>query len=149
MLRRLRLLAVAAVVGALLASAGCDRSVSDASAATEAKPVSAPIEIAVTEPPAPAAPEPQQQAAALDPGACATTEACDAEASALDRAGHPDRATPLYARACDLGLGIACHRLGELHRDGKGVPADDDQARALFTRGCQQGSNAACDALGH
>jgi TPR repeat protein len=107
------------------------------------------VPIAVTEPPAPAVPESQQRTAALDPGACATTEACDAEATAHDRAGHPDRAAPLYARACDLGLGTACHRLGELHRDGKGVPADDDQARALFTRGCQQGSNAACDALGH
>jgi TPR repeat protein len=147
MLRSFFLLAVAAVIGALLVSTGCDGYDSDAPAPTEAKPVSAPIEV-VTQP-APAAPELQQQAAALDPGACATTEACDAEASALDRAGHPDRAAPLYARACDLGLGTACHRLGELHRDGKGVPADDDQARALFTRGCQQGSNAACDALGH
>jgi len=136
---------------ALLASAGCDRDSGGAPQQGKVIGMKVPAEETAPTPP----PQPSQRSEPVgdtnhDPsGECPTAEACDAEASAHERDGHPERAASLYGRACDLGLGTACHRLGELHRDGKGVPANDDQARALFSRGCQQGSNAACDALGH
>jgi TPR repeat protein len=136
-------LRVGLLLGALV-MAGCQaksRSVAtDPAVPSAPKPVAAPV-------PEEAAPE--LGAPAQAPGECASGEACSAAASDEERQRHPERAAPLYARACDLGLGQACHRLGELYRDGKGVAPDDDRARALFEQGCRQGSNAACDALGH
>jgi TPR repeat protein len=117
---------------------------SDALAAPK-PPVAEPQPQAQAEQPAaqPSAPEPAAG------GECATSESCSAAAAEAERQGHAERAAALYTRACDLGLGQACHRLGELYRDGKGVAPDDDRARALFDQGCRQGSNASCDALGH
>lgn len=135
----------------LLAAAGCERDAASAHRPGKVIGMKVPAEQAEPIPP----PQPAQHAEPSDEtptapsGECPTAERCDAEASAHERRGQPDRAAALYARACELGLGSSCHRLGELHRDGRGVPASDDRARELFTRGCHQGSNAACDALGH
>jgi TPR repeat protein len=82
-------------------------------------------------------------------GQCATSESCSAEAAVEERAKHFDKAAALYERACELGLPQACHRAGELYRDGKGVAPDDARAHVLFERGCREGSTSACDALGH
>jgi hypothetical protein len=100
--------------------------------------------------PAEALPAPADQLAdqAAD-GPCASAERCNAEAVSFERARKLGQAAPLYARACDLGDGAACHRLGELHQAGKGVKLDDGRARQLFEQGCQLGSTSACDALGH
>lgn len=138
-------------IGALLAVlvlAGCDAGAPSAVAEPVAAhtPKSAPQPVG---PPAVEPPEPPPVATPQAAGECATSETCSAAAADEERKGHPDRAAPLYARACDLGLGQACHRLGELYRDGKGVAPDDDRAHALFEQGCRQASNAACDALGH
>jgi len=83
------------------------------------------------------------------PGECSTGDGCYAAGVAQERERAIKRAADLYERGCDLGDGLSCNRLGELHRDGKGVKPDDAQARSLFERGCQLGSSSACDALGH
>ena len=139
---------------AVLALAGCDHPADvPAAAVTSEKPPQPP-------PPPQAPPVPgsqaelgvQEEPSAAEPApndACASAESCHAAAAKEEHARHPERAVPLYTRACELGNGQACHRLGELYRDGKGVAADDGQARALFERGCVQGSTAACDELGH
>jgi TPR repeat protein len=80
---------------------------------------------------------------------CADADGCFAAAAAAERAGDRARAAGLLDRACDLSSARACFRLGELVRDGAGVPADEARARQLFERGCQHGSTSACDALGH
>lgn len=129
--------------------AGCEGRAPSAPPAAEAP--------AAEKPSAPPAAEPKPEEPAPEPGVpdqpangeCATMESCGTAAADEERQGHLDRAVPLYQRACDLGLGQACHRLGELYRDGKGVAPDDGRARALFEQGCRAGSEAACDALGH
>lgn len=136
-----------ALLASLLWVASCD--VGPASVAPKAEPPAASQPIAA---PVPQAPEPERELDVVEhaaAGECASRESCSAAASDEERQGHHARAVPLYARACDLGLGQACHRLGELYRDGKGVAPDDDRARALFEQGCRQDSSAACDALGH
>jgi TPR repeat protein len=135
--------------GGLLASVlyitGCDADAGSATPKVEAPPVAPkPVAAAAHE-----APEREPEASEQPVGECATSESCAAAASHEERLGHPERAASLYARACDLGVGQACHRLGELYRDGQGVAPDDDRAHALFEQGCRQGSSAACDALGH
>ena len=137
---------MAFVVG-VLAAVGCERGVDGAGAVPTAPLAPTPV---AAEPSAPPAPAPEVEAVEPPPSAeCATGEACSAAAVAHERAGQTERAVPLYTRACDLGHGSACYRLGELYRDGKGVTPDDGQARAFFERGCQADSTAACDALGH
>jgi TPR repeat protein len=104
----------------------------------------------VAEPAKPNAPTEEPSKPAPQPAAkdarCETAESCFERA---ERAQDPARAAPLYMRACELGNGQACHRLGVMHQAGKGVPRDDDKARELFGVGCRQDSAAACDALGH
>jgi len=135
----------ATLVYGLLLAGGCDRSAPE---------------------PAPPPPQPSAEAASVAPtkptdgaertagepvtgGECATGESCGTAASLEERAKHFDKAAALYERACELGLPQACHRAGELYRDGKGVAPDDAKARALFEHGCREGSSSACDALGH
>jgi TPR repeat protein len=89
------------------------------------------------------------EAQAAPSAECASGEACFDAASTAERDKQPERAAPLYTRACELGVGQACHRLGVMHLEGKGVARDEDKARELFEVGCRQDSAAACDALGH
>jgi hypothetical protein len=81
--------------------------------------------------------------------ACHDAAACYALALAEERKAGAIGALPFYERACSLGQSAACHRLGEMYRDGVGVKPSDDEARSYFEVACQQGSTAACDALGH
>lgn len=97
----------------------------------------------------PGVPAPKPDPEAMPSGPCVSMQECSAKGEEAQRAGHPERAAPLYERGCDLGSGPACHRLGELYRDGKGVAADEARANELFEAGCRQGSSAACDELGH
>jgi TPR repeat protein len=139
------LLAAALAVSCIACEHQREREQLPAPQAPQAPPPSQPAPVAVPEPEVPVA-------APVEPapsGECATAELCSAAAGAEERQGHHDRAAPLYQRACELGLGQACHRLGELYQAGKGVASDEGQARQLFELGCRQGSNAACDALGH
>lgn len=94
-------------------------------------------------------PTPDPLADRIAAGHCLDGEICHSAAVAEERAQHPEAAASLYERACGLGNGRSCHRLGELYLDGKGVTADESRARALFEQGCRQDSTAACDALGH
>jgi TPR repeat protein len=143
-------LRLALVFGALVSASGCEAATGVERSEQGTEPTSStPVLIApVAEP----SPEPSELAPEAEPvahGECATGESCHAAASVQDREKHPERAAPLYLRACELGVGQACHRLGELYLDGKGVAADDAKARELFELGCREGSMAACDALGH
>jgi hypothetical protein len=133
------------LVGLLAAAIGCDPAAPEAVAS-----VAPPAEPAPAADPPPAAP-PTDPVPAEPPadGQCATSESCSSEAATEERAKHFDKAAALYERACELSLPQACHRAGELYRDGKGVTPDDARARALFERGCREGSTSACDALGH
>jgi TPR repeat protein len=120
--------------------------------ACDASPAQSPREpapIAAPEPAAKPAPAPEPEPAAPQDGACANAESCFDAASEAERAREPKRAAPLYQRACELGIGQACHRLGVMHQEGTGVARDEDKARELFGVGCRQDSAAACDALGH
>jgi TPR repeat protein len=138
----------AALACVLLLAGGCDTAGPVPAAAPAAEPeLSAqPAPVAAVNVPEVAEPPAAEPAGDVE---CATSEACSAAASIEERAKHFDKAAALYERTCGLGLPQACHRAGELYRDGKGVAADDARARALFERGCREGSSSACDALGH
>jgi len=131
--------------GLLAAAIGCDPTVPEPVAnvapPTEPAPVADLAPVPPRNEPVPADP--------VADGPCATSESCSAAAATEEHAKHFDKAAALYERACELGLPQACHRAGELYRDGKGVAPDDGRARALFERGCREGSSSACDALGH
>ncbi|MCB9527587.1 MAG: hypothetical protein R3F65_11075 [bacterium] len=66
--------------------------------------------------------------------------------------GRPRACTALviaYERACESGIGEACHNLGVVLGDGAGeVAADRPRAVAGYDRGCELGFGAACAALG-
>ncbi len=64
----------------------------------------------------------------------------------------PDKAAPLYERACGKGLSRGCFLLRDLYRQAKGVPRDDVRAKALQQRilelDCAEDPTASgCDAL--
>lgn len=51
-----------------------------------------------------------------------------------------DKHLAFTRRACDLGLGYACGRLGDMHRDGKGGAKEDSMlAIAAYERQCSSG----------
>jgi len=97
----------------------------------------------------PKAPTPETVADQVADEQCLDGESCHSAAVGEERAQHLEKAAALYERACGMGSGRSCHRLGELYEDGNGVAADEARARALFEQGCRQDSTAACDALGH
>lgn len=81
--------------------------------------------------------------------ACGDAQRCYSLGSEAERKGDAVRAAELFGVACDLELGQACFRVGEMLRDGRGVGADEGAAIELFSRGCRYGDPSACDALGH
>ncbi|MEZ4450966.1 MAG: tetratricopeptide repeat protein [Nannocystaceae bacterium] len=50
-----------------------------------------------------------------------------------------DKLVVYTKRACDLGSGNACGKLGDMHRDGKGVKQDEAAALAAYERQCSAG----------
>lgn len=58
------------------------------------------------------------------------------------------RATPLYAKGCDLGDALGCYNAGLMSDEGRGVPRDISRAAARYEEGCEMGSAAACTNLG-
>ena len=58
---------------------------------------------------------------------------------ALEKANRIAEAITAYRHAADLGHGGGFNNLGELYRDGKGIPRDISQARLQFEKGAAQG----------
>lgn len=56
----------------------------------------------------------------------------------------PTEAAGLYQTACDARHAWSCHRLGQMTRDGRGVPASPALATDLFRRACAGGETTAC-----
>ena len=50
------------------------------------------------------------------------------------------RAIEIYEESCGRKHGWSCHRLGEMHRNGLGVPRDDAKADSYFERACRYDS---------
>ena len=57
-------------------------------------------------------------------------------------------AAPLLDKACTGGSGEACKDLGNLYRDGGGVPKDGSRAAAFYSRACDASNGLACTNLG-
>ncbi|MFO0642826.1 MAG: tetratricopeptide repeat protein [Polyangiaceae bacterium] len=77
-----------------------------------------------------------------EPHSCvAMAEAFDP--SSAERPGttkSADKHLAFTRRACDLGLGYACGRLGDMHRDGKGGAKEDSKlAIEAYERQCSSG----------
>jgi len=57
----------------------------------------------------------------------------------------PVRAAVFMQKACDLGTGVICFKLGLLCNPGLWVPKDTARAHELFMKGCVFDSKEACD----
>jgi serine/threonine protein kinase len=57
-------------------------------------------------------------------------------------------ASPLLDKACSSGNGEACKDLGNLYRDGGGVPKDGSRAAAFYSKACDVSNGLACTNLG-
>jgi len=57
------------------------------------------------------------------------------------------RAANFYSRACTLNFPNGCSNLGNLYRQGLGVPKNLVLARQLLTKGCSMGNQFGCDKL--
>jgi TPR repeat protein len=82
------------------------------------------------------------------PGACEA--GADMALSGEDGTGRkvPDKALQLYTAGCEQdGGGETCTRLGDVHREGEGVPADPHKAIAAYSAGCKAGDGAGCASL--
>ncbi len=81
--------------------------------------------------------------------ACAdgTARACDrvAEYSQIDKKWPEVR--EFAKKACSLGEGDGCERLGRAELEGQGGPKDETRADALFSEGCNKSSMRACRAV--
>ena len=129
---------------------GCDTAARQAPPARDQGSSSEISERSQEPPEEPADPRGQPAELQVPPQApCGDAEACYDKALAAQRAGEPDKAVEAFESACGLGLGIACARLGEMLRDGRGISPNGRRARALFEQGCALGSSIACDAMGH
>jgi len=59
----------------------------------------------------------------------------------------------MYTKACDMKYGLGCTNVGDLYKDGKGVPRDLEKAKPYYEKGCSLGDNEdengddACDRL--
>lgn len=84
----------------------------------------------------------------LRKSAIACEDAAEMTLTGADGTGKQDgpRALGLFQAGCDLGRAESCTRLGDVHRDGEGVPANPHLAVAAYAKGCQAGDGAACAA---
>jgi serine/threonine protein kinase len=57
-------------------------------------------------------------------------------------------AGPLLDKACAGGNGETCKDLGNMYRDGSGVPKDGSRAAALYSKACDAGNGPGCTNLG-
>jgi TPR repeat protein len=58
------------------------------------------------------------------------------------------QAAKYLGKACEGKIWQACKGLGDLYRDGKGVPKDEPKSFALFKSGCDNDDTLSCRALG-
>lgn len=73
---------------------------------------------------------------------------CNNYAVSLGPRASSDATIPLFRRACDGGVDVACDTLGAHYAKGQGVRKDPALAEALFARGCDGGWGPACANLG-
>lgn len=59
------------------------------------------------------------------------------------------KATQLYRRGCDGGIGRACYRLATNYNYGKGVTPDAEKSAQILGRGCDLGDADSCTDLGY
>ncbi len=77
--------------------------------------------------------------------ACAeNAQACGEFAEFLLSQDKDSEAAEVLDRACTAEKWVACARLGDLRRLGRGVDADYDIAHQLYTRACTHEVNGAC-----
>jgi TPR repeat protein len=60
------------------------------------------------------------------------------------RQDKPAEALPLFERACDQGLLLACSNVGALYALGHGVDQDATRAETFYLRACDGGEAIAC-----
>lgn len=73
-------------------------------------------------------------------GSCAVL----GERLAKGRDADPERATEMFARACDREVGAACTEVADRHRKGRGADKDPELARQLYYRACSLGDADGC-----
>jgi TPR repeat protein len=87
---------------------------------------------------------------AAAPTAAALQQGCDAgdakacEGLAEKLPANDPQAPPLFRKACDGGVPIACTVLGMMYYVGRGVPEDKDQATVLLRKACAGGDRTGC-----
>ena len=62
--------------------------------------------------------------------------------------GEFDKAAQQWQKACDDNVARACHNLGVLYEDAKGVKQDYHKAAKLYKRSCDGGFVGSCLNLG-
>ncbi len=70
------------------------------------------------------------------------------DGESADTAAWREKMLVSFQRAAELGFGLAAHNLGDLHREGKLVPADYEKAYEYYDRATALGHTAAHYALG-
>jgi TPR repeat protein len=104
-----------------------------------------------------------QRDAGPSPVQCRSKEDCLEKARALDKgtrrvlaggkvenaAKDYEAAASYYERACQLGAGSACTRLGVLASTGVFSAADEKRALTLYEKGCGSGDAEGCDVAGN
>jgi TPR repeat protein len=104
-----------------------------------------------------------QRDAGPSPVQCTSKENCLEKARALDKGARRviaggkienaakdyETAASYYERACHLGAGSACTRLGVLASTGVFSAADEKRALALYEKGCGSGDAEGCDVAGN
>lgn len=91
----------------------------------------------------------QDCGALSDPCRTGDAAACAREANhaRFGRPADPPRARCADARACELGNGASCVRLGQDYARGEGVGRDRAEAERLYARACELDHGTGCGAL--
>ena len=55
------------------------------------------------------------------------------------------KAAQLYAKACDMGNGGGCYKLGNLYAQGRGVKEDKNAAEKYLKKACDMEPELACE----
>jgi len=58
--------------------------------------------------------------------------------------GHYRDALVHFARACDMGHGAACARLGYMYENGRGIPRNLTRSANFYKRACLNGFSGSC-----
>lgn len=70
------------------------------------------------------------------------------EMTKLHQSGNFKEALKLHKKHCDAGNVLACHILGEMYTDGKGIKQNAAKGIVFYKKACEAGSALSCHALG-